>query len=245
MYHYRAYATNTAGTSYGDQVSFHTLKDDQAITFGALSPKAYGDTPFDLTATASSGLSVTYASSDTGVARISGSTLTITGAGTTTITASQAGNSAYNPCADVQRGLVINKAELTVTAEDKTRLYQEDNPLFTLKYSGWCLTEGVDDLSTLPTASTQASMMSAPGDYDIVPSGGTADNYTFSYVNGSLTITEILQKPQAILANKPSGLTRVMDYNVNVGGICVLYYRYKVDEGAWSDETSVANPIDF
>ena len=53
--------------------------------------------PFNPGATASPGLPVSYASSDTGVATVSGSTVTLAGVGTTTITASQPGNDNYSP----------------------------------------------------------------------------------------------------------------------------------------------------
>ena len=68
-----------------------TLTQPQTITFGSLSSKTYGDSSFALSATASSGLTVSYASSDTSVATVAGSTVTILKAGTATITASQAG----------------------------------------------------------------------------------------------------------------------------------------------------------
>ena len=65
-------------------------KATQTITFNGLS---HSDKDvFDLTATASSGLGITYTSSDTSVATISGNTITVKTAGTTEITASQAGN---------------------------------------------------------------------------------------------------------------------------------------------------------
>ena len=88
---------------------------DQTITFNALPAKTFGDAPFGLTATASSGLPVSYESSNTLVATVSGSTVTIVGAGTTTITATQAGNVTYS-AADVQtEDLVVSKANQTIT----------------------------------------------------------------------------------------------------------------------------------
>lgn len=69
----------------------------QTITFPAITNKTYGDAPITLSATASSGLPVTYSSSNSNVASISGSTLTITGPGRATITATQAGNDDYSP----------------------------------------------------------------------------------------------------------------------------------------------------
>ncbi|NJL14377.1 MAG: T9SS type A sorting domain-containing protein [Microscillaceae bacterium] len=90
-------------------------KANQTITFAALAPKTFGDAPFDLTATASSGLPVSYTSSNTAVATVSGNTVTIVGAGTTTITASQAGNANYNAAPNVTQDLVVNKADQTIT----------------------------------------------------------------------------------------------------------------------------------
>ncbi len=56
---------------------------------------SYGDANFDLTATATSDLDVTYSSSDLTVATIIGSTVTVVGPGTTTITAMQDGDDMY------------------------------------------------------------------------------------------------------------------------------------------------------
>ncbi len=64
---------------------------------------------------ASSGLTVTYTSSNTDVATVSGSTITIVGAGTSTITASQAGNDDYNAASDVEQVLTVGKADQTIT----------------------------------------------------------------------------------------------------------------------------------
>ena len=43
-------------------------------------------------------------------------------------------------------------------------------------------------LTTKPAASTTATKDSEAGTYDITVSGGAADNYSFSYVKGKLTI---------------------------------------------------------
>jgi len=87
----------------------------QTITFGTLAVKNYGDAAFNLTATASSGLPVMYASSNPAVATVSGSTVTIAGIGSTDITASQTGNNNYNAAADVVQQLLVNPQTLTWT----------------------------------------------------------------------------------------------------------------------------------
>ncbi|WMN12979.1 FG-GAP-like repeat-containing protein [Marivirga salinae] len=87
----------------------------QMISFDALGDQTYGDANFDLTATASSGLPVNYTSSDQSVATINGSEVTITGAGTTTITASQEGNSDYKSAPSVEQTFTVNKSSQTIT----------------------------------------------------------------------------------------------------------------------------------
>ena len=67
----------------------------QTIAFDPLPGVVYGDPPFTLTATASSGLPVGFASSDNTVASVSGRTVSIVAAGSVSITASQSGNANY------------------------------------------------------------------------------------------------------------------------------------------------------
>ena len=86
----------------------------QAISFGPLAPVAVGAPSFNLTANASSGLQVAFVSSDASVATVSGATVTVLGAGTTTITATQPGNSNYLAAAPVSRDLVVSPTPPTV-----------------------------------------------------------------------------------------------------------------------------------
>ncbi|WP_185117749.1 putative Ig domain-containing protein, partial [Cloacibacterium normanense] len=115
-------ATNPTGT--GTKTLVLTIaKADQTITFGSLSAKTYGDSSFALTGTSSSGLGLTYSSSDTNVATVSGSTVTIVGTGSITITASQSGDDNHNAATSVDQVLTINKKSLTIkglSAENKT-----------------------------------------------------------------------------------------------------------------------------
>ena len=93
--------------------TFSITKADQTITFGALAGKAFGDADFAVSATASSGLTVTFAAS--GNCTVAGSTVHLTGAGSCTITASQAGDSNYNPATDVPQSFSIAKGDQTIT----------------------------------------------------------------------------------------------------------------------------------
>lgn len=82
---------------------------EQTITFTQPADKTYGDAPFALNATSSSSLPVSFAITS-GPATVSGSTLTITGAGTVSVTADQAGNTGYNPAQSVTRTFTVAKA---------------------------------------------------------------------------------------------------------------------------------------
>lgn len=83
------------------------VKNDQTISFNALSSKITTDSDFDPGATASSGLAVTYTSSDTSVASIVNGKIHILSSGTSTITASQAGNNVYAPAAAQTQVLTV------------------------------------------------------------------------------------------------------------------------------------------
>src|SRR5205085_2638339 len=95
--------------------SANILQAGQTITFPTMNPRTFGGAKFKLTATASSGLAVSYNSSNTGVATIVGDSVTIVGAGSSTITASQAGDLNYSAAANVDSILVVNKANQTIS----------------------------------------------------------------------------------------------------------------------------------
>lgn len=161
----------------------------QTITFAALPNVTYGAGPITLTATASSGLTVTY--TVTGPATLNGSTLTITGAGTVTVTASQAGNSSYSAATAVVRSFAVNKAPLTVTANNASRAVGAANPAFTYTITGFVRGDTFSVVSGTAPETTTATSTSPAGTYPITFSGTAlaAANYTFTYVNGTLTIT--------------------------------------------------------
>lgn len=89
-------------------VQITVTKANQAILFGALASKTYGDADFPVTATADSNLPVSFAAS--GNCTAAGGMVHITGAGSCTITASQAGNTNYNAASNVLQSFSIAKA---------------------------------------------------------------------------------------------------------------------------------------
>ena len=85
--------------------------------------------------------------------------------------------------------LTITKAPLKVTVADATREQGLENPEFVITYEGWKNGETEAVLTKKPVATTTATKDSEVGEYIISVSGGEAQNYELSYVNGKLTVT--------------------------------------------------------
>ena len=91
-------------------------KTEQTITFAGLAGAlTFGGTPVTLAGSASSGLAVSYTSSNLNVVSVSGSQLTIVGAGLAAVTASQAGNGTYNAALPIQRSVTVEPKALSIS----------------------------------------------------------------------------------------------------------------------------------
>ncbi len=96
-------------------------KAGQTITFPPLPDRTYGDPDFNVSATASSGLPVSFGA--TGQCTVTGTTVHLTGPGSCTITASQGGDSNYAAATDVPRTFQINapaESLAEITGKDAT-----------------------------------------------------------------------------------------------------------------------------
>lgn len=98
------------------QFSLTVDKGGQTIAFTKPADQTFAPgAAVALTAAATSGLAVSFASTTTGVCTVSGSTATIVTAGTCSITASQAGSANYNAATDVTQSFAIGKASQTIS----------------------------------------------------------------------------------------------------------------------------------
>ncbi len=86
----------------------------QVINFAALADKTYGDPDFGLSATASSGLPVTFSTSNATVVAVSGTVANVNNVGQTLIYAYQAGNTVYAPVT-YERVQNVIKATATIS----------------------------------------------------------------------------------------------------------------------------------
>ena len=172
---------NYSGTASGSLV---IAKATQAITFGALAAKTFNDAAFDLAATTSSPLVVGYSSSNTAVATISGKTVTIVGAGSTVITASQTGDANYLAAATGTQTLVVNKAAATVTLGNLAATYNTTPKAATA-------TTTPTGLTVAFTYDASASAPTNAGTYAVV---GTISNANYAgSASGNLVITKAPQ----------------------------------------------------
>lgn len=103
-------------TPYRFRIRGEGDKKSQVITFNNLSDKTYGNADFSVSASADSGLDITYSTS--GNCANAGSNITLTGAGSCTVTAAQAGDDDYYAATNVSRSFSIAKANQTITAFD-------------------------------------------------------------------------------------------------------------------------------
>lgn len=164
-------------------------KANQTILFDVITDKTYGDAAFGLSAVANTNLPVTFSSSAPAKLIISGNNATIAGAGSYTVTATQSGNNNYN-VATANRTFNVAKASLTATADNKTRLYGDVNPTFTVSFSGFVNGDTKYELATLPVASTTAIATTGVGNYTISLSSVTDANYALTNRTGLLTINQ-------------------------------------------------------
>jgi sugar lactone lactonase YvrE len=186
----------------------------QTVTFPAVQNVTYGASPIAMHATASSSLGLVY-TIVSGPATVAGNMVSVNGAGTIKVQATQPGNNTYAPASATQ-SFNVGPALLTVIASNVTRVNNTPNPPLT----GYTVTGFVNGdtqavVSGSPMITTTALPGSPVGTYPIAISQQptdsaqnpiTAANYTFAFVNGTLTITPGGPTPDFSLSIAPAVL---------------------------------------
>ena len=189
---FSASANGNAGSysvtaTVGSLTAGYTLtntKANQTITFNPPASATYGNSPITLTAIGgASGSPVTFAVTS-GPGSLTGNALTITGAGSIVVTASQAGNSNFNAAADVPRTIVVGKATATVNLSGLSQTYDGTGKLASVTTTPAGLTVNV-------TYDGSATAPSNAGSYAIIATINDA-NYQGS-TSGTLTIGKAAQ----------------------------------------------------
>ena len=185
--------------------SITSVKLSQSISFAPLANKTYGDAPFSVSATASSGLPVSFSAS--GTCKVAGSTVTITGAGTCTITAAQAGNATYNAAASVTRSFSIAKASAKVTIGSLSQVYNGLPKVVSIgtNASGLSIIQVTYNGSPLPPINA--------GSYTVV-----ATLYNLNY-QGSASATLVIAKANQIIGFAPLADRKFSSKAFSVGAL--------------------------
>ena len=226
------YETASAEATFTIQKTDPTVSyNDLAFTYAeptyTLSPASTNYTGGTITYQFVDGASLVATGPNTG-SSISGDQLSVGNQGTETIRATLPATGNFNE-ATVDFQLSIEKATLTVTAVNASREYGDANPTFTLSYSGFKSGEDQSVLDIAPVGTSSATLTTPAGyisfdgyypySYDIIPAGGSDNNYNFNYVNGTLTIS---RAPLTVAAKDTSmyyGDTPPASYEVLITGI--------------------------
>jgi hypothetical protein len=143
--------------------SFAIGRTAQTITFAAPATRTYGDAPFPVTASASSSLPVSITSSTAGTCTIAGSTVTLVGAGSCALRATQAGDARFAAAPPVDRSFAVVKANQTITLTLPATLAVTDPPyaMTVTATSGLAVTLASSTPSVCTVASAVATMLRA------------------------------------------------------------------------------------
>jgi hypothetical protein len=169
--------------------SFTVAKASQTITNFVNLTNTYGALPVTLSATASSGLPVSYSSTNKNIS-LSNNVVTILGAGTATITASQSGNTNYNAATSVARTLTVNKAAQTINFNPTSPLTFVSNNTFALSAtctSGTNVTFASKSTNILTISGTTATMK-AKGTGTVTATAPATPNYNAATNTHTITL---------------------------------------------------------
>jgi subtilisin-like proprotein convertase family protein len=174
------------------QVGGYLTNTPAALTITANSTnKLYGATVPVFTASYSGFTNGDSAASLTTPVSLTSAATAASPAGPYTITASAAAYTNYN-ISFLNGTLTIGTATLTVTANNQSKAYGAALPTLTASYGGFVNGDTTNSLTALASLTTTATSTSDAGPYTITASGANSPNYAFSYVGGTLTVTQSL-----------------------------------------------------
>ncbi len=191
-------ATKAGGDNYLDQTGTVTVTVTQApqiITFGTNpGPLTFGGTSGSVSATASSGLPVSFSTASSTVCSVDAvsGAITILGAGNCVVAANQAGNANYLAAPEVTQTVVINKAQqaaIEVTATPQTIVFQSTSALAATGGSGtgtaitYAVTGGTG------TCTISGSTLTGTGVGTCVVTATKAGDANYEQQTGTVTVT--------------------------------------------------------
>jgi hypothetical protein len=213
--------------------SFPVQKIPQTISFSPPGSATVGR-PVILTATASSGLPVIYASGSTDVCTVSGSKLTLAKAGTCAITASQPGDARYAPADSITGSVPVGKIPQTISftppdgAEAGQRITLAASATSNLAVSFVSATPGVctvsDRTATTIRAGACAVVASQAGDDRYAAAGSVRKSFPVARMPQTIDFRPpqdlAFGRPVTLIATASSGLP--VSYRTSTPGVCTV-----------------------
>ena len=198
-------ATNSVSTTT-QNFTLIVSEVSQTITFPAPPSTAVYNSTFPVSATASSGLTVTIAAS--GVCTISSGTVTMTsGTGTCTLTASQAGNANYGPAPNVVQTVTATPASQTISfaGAPASAAYGSSFSVTASATSGLAVTIGSS--GSCSNSGTTVTMTASTGTCTLTASQAGNGNYSAAPSKNQTTTATKANSTTAITSNTPNPST--------------------------------------
>jgi hypothetical protein len=221
---------------------------EQTITFNDISAKTFGDNPFQLRATSTSQLPVSFASSDPSLASVSGNILTIRGAGSVVISAIQAGNVYYKEADTVKQTIVIAKATQAITFNALPQKTVVDAPFNLTASASSALAISYSSSNTdVATVSGKTVTIVGPGTTTITASQPGNNNYleadeasqTLTVVTRIIQLTGSLDFGEVVIGEKA-----LMNITIeNLGTAPITITKFTLPEGYTETQTVTGNSI--
>ena len=225
-------ATSTFSSTENKKITLTQVKVDPNLTFNDVT-KSFGDANFNLTATSSSTGAFTFTISDTSIATITGSTVSIVTAGITVVTVSQAADSKYY-AAIATMTLTINKINPTIAFNDVVKDFGDtDFSLLVSSNSSGTFSFGVSD-TNIAIVNNGVITITGGGSTTITVNQAEDTNYFAGIATMTLTV------------NRASGAITFNDLTKTYGDPVFMFNATSLSTGAMTfsvSNTSIATMV--
>jgi N-acetylneuraminic acid mutarotase len=177
----------------------------QTISFTApTSPVTYGVSPIALVATGGASSNAVVFSVVSGPATVSGTTLTITGAGTVVVAANQTGNTNYSAATQVTQSIVVNQASQTITFTAPTSPVTYGVSPITLSATGGASSNAMVFSVVSGPATVSGNTLTITGAGTVVVAANQAGNTNYSAATQVTQSIVVNQAAQTITFTAPT-----------------------------------------
>lgn len=178
-----AFGENDLYNGFTASDTFTVAKADAKLSVSAVAEKIYGDAAFALEVSKDSDGGLSYESSDETVAVVRNGDVSIVGTGTATITVTAAETANYLR-GEASVTITVKPKAVTVTAENKNKIYGEDDPELTWTAEGLVNGDALTGIEVTREAGNDAGSYVIKAEQKI----GVNPNYDIQFVDGTLTI---------------------------------------------------------